>query len=225
MGPMLEINLDWPVASHYVVRKSRVAKGQRAIYVAENATITLNRPLDENPSLYAEFAKLDGSEEACLNFAHRYGTLSFDPRYQGPDPGARDPGVLELLRDWRALIENVRDIIQRCTLSRDNPREAFRQFGKKDKWLFGVELSLSIKNLNSPANLEMRAESLLAGMQLQAIQAILLEGRKSVQCIECSRPFLIGGGSRRSQSKFCSTRCKDSYHNRLKAEAKRGHHA
>jgi len=220
MDPMLEINLDWPVASQYVVRKCRVLRGERAIYIAENSTITLRRPLDENPSLYAEFVKLDGSEKACLNFAHRYGTLRFDPRYPGFDTTA-DPGVFETLSGWRDSIKNVQDIIQRCGLSRDNPREAFRQFGKKDKSLSGVELSLSIKNSISPATLEMRADRLIAGMQLQAIQAILLEGHRSVQCIECSRPFLIGGGARRSQSKFCSTRCKDSYHNRLKAQARR----
>jgi hypothetical protein len=220
---MLEINLDWPVASQYVVRKSRVAKGQRAIYVAENATITLKRPLDENPSLYAEFAKLDGSEEACLNFAHRYGTLFIDPRHRGP--ATFDPGVMERLSDWRAWIEDVRGIIDRCTLSRADPREAFRQFGKKDKSLHRVELYLSIKNSNSPATLEMHAESLFVGMQLQAIHATLLEGRKSVQCIECTKPFLMGRGSRRSQSKFCSTRCKDSYHNRRKAQARRTDHA
>lgn len=223
MGPMLEINLDWPVASRYVVRQSRALKGERAIYVAENATITLRRPLDENPSLYAEFAKLDRSEEACLNFAHRYGTLHFDPRYPGPH--GFDPGVLESLAGWKGLIKDVREIIRRCGLSRDNPREAFRQFGKKDKWLFGVELSLSIKSCNSPATLEMRAASLIAGMQLQAIQSVLLEGRQSIQCIECTRPFLIGGGARRSQSKFCSTRCKDTYHNRIKAQARRNDHA
>ena len=216
---MMEINLEWPVASHYVVRKSRATKGQRAIYVAENAAIRLRRPLDENPSLYAEFAKLDGSEKACLNFAHRYGTLLFDPR----NPNAMDPADTERLRIWRGFIENMRDIIQRCELSRANPKEAFRQFGKKDRAVVGVELSLSIKSSNSPATLEVRAASLITGMELQAIQAILLEGRKSVQCIECSRPFLIGGGARRSQSKFCSARCKDSYHNRLKAQVRRDH--
>jgi hypothetical protein len=217
MGPMLEINLDWPVASQYVVRKSRSRKGERAIYVAENATIALTRPLDENESLYAEFADLDGSEKACLKFAHKYGTVLTDLRYAPSDPGQQ-----ECLGDWRGFIENIRDVIQRCELSRDNPREAFRQFGKKDKWLFGAELSLSIKSSNSPATLEMCAGNLLGGMQLQAIQSIL-QGRKSVQCIECTGPFLIGGGARRSQSKFCSTRCKDSYHNRLKAQARRDH--
>jgi hypothetical protein len=217
MLPIVEINLDWPVASRYVVKKSRALKGQRAIYVAENATITVRRPLDENPSLYAEFAKLDGSEAACLNFAHRYGTLLFDPR----DPTAMDPGETERLRIWRGHIENVQDIIQRCELSRANPREAFRQFGKKDRPLSGVELSLSIKNSNSPATLEMRVLNLITAMQLQAVQSVLLGGRKSVQCIECYKPFLIGGGARRSQSKFCSTRCKDSFHNSLKAKARR----
>jgi hypothetical protein len=44
-------------------------------------------------------------------------------------------------------------------------------------------------------------------------------------CFECSRPFEIGRGARRLHSKFCSTRCKDNYHNRLKAQARRTDHA
>ena len=216
---MLEINLEWPVASHYVVERVP-PKSESAIRYAENAIITLRRPLEENPSLFTEFASLNGSQKACLDFAHKYGTL-FHPRSFGTS--AVESPVQESFKNWRYYIKNMSDIILRCELSRSNPAEAFRQFGKRDKRLFGVDLFLSIKKSNSPATLEMHAGTLLAGMQLQAIQAILLDGRKSVQCIECSRPFLIGAGARRSQSKFCSARCKDSYHNRLKAQARRDH--
>jgi hypothetical protein len=124
------------------------------------------------------------------------------------------------LTAWKEFIERLKDIIRRCELSRDNPREAFRQFGKEDKWVSGVDLYLSIKSSNSPATIDVRATSLFNGMELQAIQSIL-QGRRSHQCIECSRWFEIGSGGRRSQSKFCSTRCKDGYHNRLKAQARR----
>jgi hypothetical protein len=227
---MLEITLEWPVASCYVVRSiepfgdEALAPSHRAaIRIAEDATVSLRRPLEENASLYAEFANLNGSEKACLDFAHQYGTLF--PPYDARTRHISNRPDLESFVNWKREIKKMRDIIRRCELSRSNPAEAFRQFGKRDKWLIGVDLVLSITNPHSPATLETRVQTLIAGMQLQAVQSILFEGRKSVQCIECNRPFLIGGGARRSQSKFCSTRCKDSFHNSLKAKARRTNHA
>ena len=35
-------------------------------------------------------------------------------------------------------------------------------------------------------------------------------------CLECGKPF----GGRRSQSKFCSAKCKNAYHNQRKAAAR-----
>ena len=212
---MFEIDLEWPLASEYVVGPATGPEDDVAIYVAQTATITLCRPLEQNPNLYLELANLDGSEQACLNFAYKYGTLSADPRYQFPEPG-----YVESLAVWKAQIAHLRDIIRRCELSRDNPREAFRQFGKEDKQLFGVELYLSTKGPNSPAAIDVRGTSLFNAIELQAVQSIL-QGRRSHQCIECSRWFEIGVGARRSQAKYCSTRCKDSYHNRIKAQARR----
>jgi hypothetical protein len=217
--PMFEIDLEWPVANQYVVRAATHPRGDRAIYVAKNTTYTLRKPLEENPKLYLEFANLDGSENACLKFAHQYGGMS-DLRYQG-----RDPGAIDSLGQWRGLIRMIRDIIKVCELGRARPAEAFRQFGKRDRSLLGgLNAYLSIESPKSPPTLKIRCESLLAGIELQAVQSIL-GGRTTIQCIECSRWFEIGAGARRSQSKFCSTRCKDNYHNRLKAEAKRRGHA
>jgi hypothetical protein len=220
---MFEIDLQWPVASRYVVHKANTVntlegKGDRSIFVPRDATIRLCRPLDQNPSLYAQFASLDGSEQACLRFAENYGTLIFGPQFiRWP---TRSTGEWETLGLWRSCIKGVRDIIRRCELSRDNPREAFRQFGKRDKRLFGVKLTLSVKSAHSLATVDVDPETLFAALELQAIQSILA-GRRSHQCIECSNWFEIGAGARRSLAKFCSTRCKDSYHNRLKAQARR----
>jgi hypothetical protein len=216
---MFEIDLQWVVASRYVLRPvSRSPTHDKAIYAAEDATFTLRRPIDQNPALYAEFAKLDGSEKSCLEFAHKYGLLSTDlARRIAP---GNDPGVFETLRNWQGYIKEIGDIIRRCELSRSNPAGAFREFGKEDKLLLGVQLYLSIKGPKSPATLDVRGTSLIAAIELQAIASIL-SGRRSVQCIECSTWFEIGHGARRSQSKFCSIGCKDTYHNRLKAQARR----
>jgi hypothetical protein len=220
---MFEIDLEWSVASQYDLRPvGRGPTHDLAIYPAKGAKIARYRPLEQYPVLYAEFAKLDGSEQTCLQFAHKYGLLFAD--LTRPLGSGNDPGVFETLRNWKGSIKNVSEIIQRCELSRANPAEAFRQFGKRDKSLFGVDLYLSMKGPHSPATLDIRGTALHSAIELQAITSIL-GGRRSVKCIECPTWFKIGGGARRSQSKFCSTRCKDSFHNRLKAQSRRTDHA
>jgi hypothetical protein len=215
---MFELDLEWPVATEYVVRAATRPRGDRAIYVGKNAAYTLRKPLEENPKLYLEFANLDGSESACLKFAHSYGAIS-DLRYP-----LQDPGTLDSLSQWRGHIQNIRDIIKLCELGRARPSEAFRLFGKRDKLLGGLQAYVSMESPRFPPTLKIRCEDLVPGIELQAVQSIL-GGRTTVQCIECPRWFEIGAGARRSQSKFCSTRCKDKHHNRLKAEAKRSRHA
>jgi len=217
---MFEIDLDWPVASHYVTRAAEKPPGDRAIFVAEAATLTVRRPFDDNPNLFAEFADLDGSEQSCLQFAHKYGTLIVDPRRD-----VLDAGILESLSQWRGYIRYIQDIINCCKIGRARPAEAFRQFGKQDFSLYGrLNAYLSIVSPKAPPTLSFRCEYFFGALELQAIRSIL-GGRDVAKCIECSRPFEIGPGARRSQAKFCTTRCKDTYFNRLKAEAKRGRHA
>jgi hypothetical protein len=166
----------------------------------------------------------------CPNGFQRFGWLSFLAviAFRSPSNGVCLPTPIPPSppgRVWKQLIKRTRDLIRRCELSRANPEEAFRQFGKKGRRLFGVELSLSIKSSKSPVTLEIRPETLIAAIELQAVQSIVFEGRQSQQCIECSKWFPVGIGARRSQSKFCSMRCKDNYHNRLKAQARRMVHA
>jgi hypothetical protein len=211
---MFEIDLEWSFASQYVLRPvGRGPTRDLAIYPAEGAEITRYRPLEKYPALYAEFAKLDGRKRSCLQFAERYGLLF------------GDAGDVETLRTWNGLIRRINKTIHLCELSRSNPAEAFRQFGKQDIELqFDGRIFLSIKSSHSPATLDVRAVTLISAIEMQAVASILAD-RRSVQCIECSRWFEIGGGARRSQSKFCSVRCKDSYHNRRKAQARRTSHA
>jgi hypothetical protein len=183
-----------------------------AIYPAEGAEITRYRPLQKYPALYTEFAKLDGCEQSCLQFAKKYGLLF-------------DNGADETLGVWNGQIQRISETINLCKLSRSDPAEAFRRFGKQsiELW-FDARMFLSIKSSNSAATLDVRAVNLISAIEMQAITSILADHR-SVQCIECPTWFEIGGGARRSQSKFCSKRCKDRYHNRLKAEARRTSHA
>jgi hypothetical protein len=210
---IFEIDLEWPVASQYVLRPvvpAGSAKKELALYPADDATITYRRPFEREPTLYAEFAGLDGSQQSCLNFAQKYGLLVVS-RYPN------ELCQIETLSFWRAHIKSIRERVSLCDLGHSNPAEAFRQFGKREFSLYGdLQLSLSIKSPRTPPSIDVRSRCLLDAIELQAIQSIIA-GRKSIQCIECSKPYEIGGGARRSHSKFCSPRCKDTYHNRLKA--------
>jgi hypothetical protein len=219
---MFTIDLEWAVASKYVLRSVRHGPSDSAICPAAGAVITRYRPLEQYPALYAEFAKLDGSKRCCLEFAHKYGLLFTD--LTRPLGLGNDPRVFESLRTWKGYIKSVAGLIERCELSRSQPRQAFRHFGNRDVQVFGLELYVTNKSPNSPASIDMRATNLFAAIELQAVTSIM-QGRVSVQCIECSRWFEIGAGARRSQSKFCSVRCKDTYHNRLKANVRRNEHA
>ena len=147
---MFEIDLEWSFASQYVLRP--VGRGRtrdRAIYPAEGAKITRYRPLEQYPALYAEFAKLDGCEQSCLQFAERYGLLLTDA------PGRLNE--IETLGHWNSHIQRVNEIIHLCELSRSNPAEAFRQFGKQSiELLFDGRINLSIKGSRSPATLDVR---------------------------------------------------------------------
>jgi len=217
---MIEISLEWQVASRYVLRRIYGVSSNSsnlAIRPADDATFTSHRPIEQNPSLYAEFAALDGTTESCLQFAHKYGLLW----HAKPPKKEFASHPLDSVTDWKKYIRRIRDTMKRCEIGRSRPAEAFRQFGNKDQMLLGgLSAYLSIKSPKSPPSLDVRCGYLLSAMELQAVLSIL-GGHKTVQCIECPRWFEIGSGARRSQSKFCSTRCKDNYHNRLKAEAKR----
>jgi hypothetical protein len=217
VGAVFNIDLEWEVASQYVLRPvGSLGNEDFALYPSNDATFTFRRPLEVNPSLYAEFAKLDGSERGCLEFAQRYGPLQAQ---RFPDLTI-DTYQHETLSLWRAAIDDIKRMIAICELGMRKPAEAFRQFGGRDFHLHGgIELYLAIKSSSAPPSIEVRCNYLLAAMEFQAIRSII-SGRRTSQCIECSTWFEIGSGARRSQAKFCSVRCKDSYHNRLKAASK-----
>src|SRR5262249_45838442 len=167
-----------------------------AIYPEEGAQVAKCRPLEKNRSLYAEFAKLDGSPQSCLDFAKKYGLLSLS-NYDCPADAFE---ALETLRHWRAFIEHIRSVIALCELGHSHPEEAFRNVGKQEFLLYAsFDLSLSMKSQWTPPSINARCQSLLGAIELQAIQSIIA-GRKAVQCIECSTWFEVGSGARRSQA-------------------------
>jgi hypothetical protein len=164
--------------------------------------------LEKNPRLYQEFASLDGSVEACLKFAHEYGLLND----RAPD--------IETLKFWKAQRDHLKRIIEFCELGVTNPREALRQFDREELILHAqFDPVLSLCGPHRPPVLSMRHTSLAGAIQMQAVQ-LILGGRKSIKCYQCSQWFEIGSGARRSLSKFCSRRCKDTYHNRQKREGR-----
>jgi hypothetical protein len=206
---MFQIDLLWPLASQYELRP---IENKIAICPTGDATFNRHRPLELNPSLYVEFLRLDGSEQSCLDFAHKYGLLLIS------NPKSLIAG--EAVSEWRAQIAYLQDIIAFCEFGRSNPRKAWREFGNVERGLYAEFVpSLSMQGPRAPPVLSVRSTSLLGAITLQAILSTL-EGRKSVQCLQCSKFFEVGPGARRSLAKFCSRRCTDAYHNSLKSKGK-----
>jgi hypothetical protein len=215
---MFEIDLEWPVASGYELRTATELEGEIALYRVEGATITWRRPLEVTPTIHTEFANLDGSEQSCLGFAHKYGLLNM-AGYPPNNLFGNEP--FEWLRDWKGYIQRLKGIMAFCEFGRDNPRQAWKQFNNREfEPITQFEPVLSMQGPRAPPSLSWRCTSLIGAIELQAIQSIL-GGHTSLQCAECSTWFEIGPKARRSLAKFCSRLCKDRFHNRQKRKMKR----
>ena len=100
-----DIDFEWPVARQYEVGFDSASRyPDRAIYPTEGP-VTLYRPLDSNPTLYAEFINLDASGPAILQFAKRYGLLEHDiakeAGWMGPASGTTAPMPAgQLISGW-----------------------------------------------------------------------------------------------------------------------------
>jgi hypothetical protein len=203
---MFAIDLDWQVASRYELREVVRSEGETEIAIcpAQGATVTLQRPIEQSLGLYIELAGLDGSEQSCLEFAHKYGLL-INSDAQG-------------LSHWMMCVEDLRHTISICQLGSSNPRQAWKQFGNQEHDLaISFTPVIAMQGPLAPPLFLLRYTSLFDAIEFQAVQSIL-GGRMPMQCLECSTWFEIGGGGRRrSQAKFCSRRCKDRFHNRLKS--------
>ncbi len=227
--PYLDINFDWPVcAGGYRLAPPKPAppppkgrgKGRIGRFFPESETLVeqvarefdasprivakskakrLHRPLEFHKTLYVDFAGLDGSPEACLEFASRFGLLGFYPRGGG-----------EELVLWRDAIAGMSRVIKLSQTDR-SALEGYR--------ITPLHGALIPSPPDGRLIFRFRPNSLLHGMQLQFVQAIS-SGLAIKECGHCGKPFEAGGDQRRRDALFCSKECKINFHNLEKRRVK-----
>ena len=204
----LDVNFDWPVCdAGYRLkppRKTTYPPGHVTILEKTGRELDASprivpktkgerhdQPLEYHETLYGEFAKLDGSEKSCIDFANRYGLLGL------PTKGG------EALVEWQDAITWMAQVVE---LSRSDPMA-----------LAGYQIAPLHGELNpGPPDgrliLRFRPTSLLHGMQLQFAQAIS-SGLAIKECRLCGNWFEAGGDRRRRDAQFCSKEHKIAFHN------------
>ncbi len=166
---------------------------------AKSKAERLHRPLEFHKTLYVDFAGLDGSPEACLEFARRFGLLGLERKGGG-----------EALVLWQDAIAGMSRAIK---LSQTDRRalEGYR--------ITPLHGALTPSPPDGRLIFRFRPNSLLHGMQLQFVQAIS-RGLAIKECGHCGKLFEAGGKERRRDARFCSKECKINFHNLEKRRVK-----
>jgi hypothetical protein len=151
----------------------------------------------ENQKLYLAFAELDGSVDACLEFARAWGLLT-----QMPKAGAAEPLSL-----WRTEIKRLK-----WGLNNAVPRR-FKSANSR-------RLSIPVGQLNvelisrDPGRrplLWIEPASLLDSMRWQFAQA-RANGASGRACAQCGKSFEVSTHGKRVMSRFCSDPCRNRHH-------------
>jgi hypothetical protein len=156
--------------------------------------------------LYLRFVRLDGSEEACLKFAHAYGLLT-----------TQSPKEAEPLKDWQKEIRNVKGLMDMLQADHDTPGGILRINRARP---VGVEIPLrdinatlvqgerDIEGNIGRPKLLLKPKSLRDAMFLQLGKFVAGDGLLRI-CPQCGNPFEGATKSRRSHAIYCSRACKD----------------
>ncbi len=205
----LDVGFEWPVCdAGYRLRRPRIAlapKGRHETLlekvpreddalriVAKGKGERLHRPLEIHPTLYLEFAKLDGTDQSCLEFANRFGLLGLNPKGRG------EAWVL-----WQDAIISLAKAIE---LSQSDRRalEGYR--------ILPLHGALRPSPPDGRLVFRLSPSSLLHAMHLQFVHAIS-SGLTIKVCRLCGKWFEAGGDLRRRDAQFCSKEHKVNYFN------------
>lgn len=210
--PVLDLSFEWPVddAGYQIVapEKRKRSAGRRAVILDDvelgprikrrGGTLRMIRPLDHS-TLFVDFARLDGSDNSCIEFASRFGYLG--PFQTEDEDRVGEHGESVLL--WRDDIDRMRRNVEAWQA---NPA-AFVLVRE----IVMARLEASLVPVDGRAVLRIRPTSLIGAMQLQFAQAIST-GLDIRNCDHCGKLFETGGGGRTRKARFCSDRCRSDYH-------------
>jgi hypothetical protein len=155
-------------------------------------------------TLYLEFAQLDGTPEACLAFAEKYGLLCAPARF------ANRPS--EELSFWKSEIKrmllNIRSLPTAIVRVDFSPRGGmYARVGKMNVLL------VAGPGVGAPPVMVIEPEDLLQAMNLEMAHFISGGGRL-ILCRNCGLMFQAGrAGSKRVIAQFHNDECKHAFHN------------
>jgi hypothetical protein len=187
----IDIDFEWGVGHRYECVVDEEAK--RVIRQTSHRR-DLKRPLQTFSELYLAFAKLDGSPEACLNFARSWGLLR---------PTAK-LGASERLDDWKRGINEMRDWVNVAGYVEMGGIRA--RMTKVD-----VELVSGEPGAKRPMFMRLRPATLFDAMIVQLAQS-QAGGASLHTCAQCRHWFEVGASGKRTVAKFCSVPCRNRFH-------------
>jgi hypothetical protein len=174
--------------------------GSRKMIRPNGRTSDQVEPLKIETALFLRFAKLDGSDEAILQFARAWGLLKTESRSGG-----------EFLADWQQMIGQMHQHI--AFLTDEPPRKP----ANGDAWkmtsldVLLVPRALEVAKGDRFAML-LQPRDLLEAMNLQ-LAKFFATGGSIRECKQCGDSFEAGASdSRRSIAIFCSEKCKNRFH-------------
>lgn len=217
--PEMLINFEWAVDDagyEFVPANPSEGAASQGQIARRGGKLRLLNPIGLHKSLFMEFANLEETPEACVNFANRFGQLDY------PDFGfSRDPGfpedrlkIGEGIEFWISNISNLRRLVE-------EHGNGF-PFGTtiNDIWEnTSVFISLLRDEHDGLIKLSLVPTSLEAAIRLQFFQAAT-SGRSHIQCASprCEKWFEVGPGGKRKGAKTCSDRCRYDLSNIARAE-------
>jgi hypothetical protein len=195
---MIDSSFEWTRFHSYKI----ATRGSRKLIQPAGRKNERFAPFKIEPEkpLYLLFANLNGSEDACLKFAHTWGLLKSKAATEG-----------EFLEDWRREISDLRMQI------------AFLEDGEKpkkpeqaDAWKV-TSLDVLLAPSERPVNgkrftMLLQPKDLFGAMRLQLARTV--SGGGAIRaCKQCGNWFEAGAGeSRRNIAIFCSEKCKNRFH-------------
>jgi hypothetical protein len=218
MRRVTELNLLWPVSvSGYELVRAVVDGREDLLIVPKSVGTTPQydmqlKDLGQLPWVYREFVSTPPYPADILKFTRKYGALV---RYALADAAIGKLNLIDavVVSEWVKHQETFRQFVE----TKPAKRVPFHSLETTTSLHPAIDRAAECGAEERPRTYEYvtAPKSLLGILELQAMQigwSSLLE----YKYCSCGRPFLIGKGHRRSDSKYCSDDCQDNYSNEKK---------
>lgn len=195
---MIDISFQWTRFHAYEIAKLGERKMLRPVGRKHDEFAPLK--IETEKPVYLRFSELDGSEEACLEFARSWGLLR-----------STKPSEAEFLDDWRREIRQMQMDIA-FLADGEKPRKP----GSADAWrMTNLDVLLVPQQSVDDGKrftMHFQPRNLFEAMRLQIARSV--SGGGSIRrCKQCGEWFETGASeSRRSIAVFCSEKCKNRFH-------------